>query len=56
MRSSSQIITVDIEEAIYAVKLLKKVSIHTDNFMVNQSRLVALEWMKDLGITRVQIK
>ena len=56
MKGNSHTLTVDIDEAIVAVKLLKKVSIHTDAFMVNHSRLRALEWMKKLGITRVQLK
>jgi hypothetical protein len=56
MKSNSRILTVDIDDAIHAVKLLKKASIHTNNFMVNHSRLTALRLMKEWGITRVQLQ
>lgn len=56
MSGNSRLLTVDIDDAIYAVKILKRASIHTDNFMVNHSRLTALQLMKGWGINKVQLQ
>ena len=46
---------IDIEEAIYAVKELKKRSLHTDSFMIHHSWLRTFELLKELGFTKVSI-
>jgi hypothetical protein len=47
---------INIEEAIRHTKVLKKASIHTDNFMLNHSSLTTLNILKKLGFTHVSVK
>jgi len=47
---------VHIEKAIQAVKLLKRESMHNEQFWVHQSQLIVLEFLKKTGFTSVSIR
>jgi len=47
---------VHIEDAITAVRILKRESMHTEQFWVHQSQLIVLEFLKKAGFTLVSIR
>jgi len=48
-------VKVDIDDAIFACKVLKKSSLHTDNFWGHHAQLTVLYWLKKMGFKSVSL-